>query len=98
MNGSTAGNAMILSGGNITAGENIALNGTVTGGTGSGVSLSGTSMTASSGNISVNGTGVDSNNGALHLTGNNNFSAQNTTLSGNAGRNNIGTLLSGNLN
>ncbi|HGA5941779.1 TPA: hypothetical protein ACIS3Y_004341, partial [Salmonella enterica subsp. enterica serovar Saintpaul] len=98
MNGSTDGNAMILSGGNITAGENIALNGTVTGGTGSGVSLSGTSMTASSGNISVNGTGVDSNNGALHLTGNNNFSAQNTTLSGNAGRNNIGTLLSGNLN
>ncbi|HGG6428145.1 TPA: ESPR-type extended signal peptide-containing protein [Salmonella enterica subsp. enterica serovar Kottbus] len=98
MNGSTAGNAMILSGGNITAGENIALNGAVTGGTGSGVSLSGTSMTASSGNISVNGAGVDSNNGALHLTGNNNFSAQNTTLSGNAGRNNIGTLLSGNLN
>ncbi|ELC8790718.1 hypothetical protein RJV04_005161, partial [Salmonella enterica] len=42
--------------------------------------------------------GFDSNSGALSVTGNNNFSAQNTVLSGEAGRNNVGTLLGGNLN
>ncbi|EME1067605.1 filamentous hemagglutinin N-terminal domain-containing protein, partial [Salmonella enterica] len=177
MNGSTAGNAMILSGGNITAGESIALNGTVTGGSGSGVSLNGTSLnstsgsgtvslnanvangtavqvnggcmsvsghivmtgtsaagngvtlsnatltggdvnvtgnvasgngagvsltnvnvSASSGNITMSGKGYDSSNGSLSVTGNNTFSAKNTVLSGEAGRNNIGTQLSGNLN
>ncbi|HGB6406092.1 TPA: filamentous hemagglutinin N-terminal domain-containing protein [Salmonella enterica subsp. enterica serovar Oranienburg] len=91
------GSALVLSGGNITAGENINLNGTATGGTGSGVSLTGVSMTASSGNISVNGTGFDANNGALHVSGGN-FSAQNTVMEGTAGRNNTGTQLSGSIN
>ncbi|EGM9344121.1 hypothetical protein IIG27_004749, partial [Salmonella enterica] len=50
-------NALSVTGGNITAGQNIALNGTVVTGTGSGVALTNTNMTATAGNISVNGTG-----------------------------------------
>ncbi|EDV2692314.1 filamentous hemagglutinin N-terminal domain-containing protein, partial [Salmonella enterica subsp. enterica] len=87
------GSALVVSGGNITAGKDISLNGTATAGTGSGVSLSGTNMTATSGNISVTGTGLDSANGALYVNGGN-FSAQNTVLEGTANRNNVGVKLS----
>ncbi|EJE2190639.1 filamentous hemagglutinin N-terminal domain-containing protein, partial [Salmonella enterica] len=51
------GNALSVSGGNITAGKNISLTGTATTGTGSGVALTNGNMTATQGNISVNGTG-----------------------------------------
>ncbi|HIB1684258.1 TPA: beta strand repeat-containing protein, partial [Salmonella enterica subsp. enterica serovar Muenchen] len=91
------GNALVLSGGNITAGENINLNGTATGGTGTGVSLTDVNMTASSGNISVNGTGFDANNGALYVSGGN-FAAKNTVMEGTANRNNVGAKLAGNIN
>ncbi|EDH5794407.1 hypothetical protein CB225_24260, partial [Salmonella enterica subsp. enterica serovar Newport] len=91
------GNALVVTGGSITAGQDITLNGTATGGSGTGVSLTGMNMTAT-GNISVSGKGFDSSGGALSVTGNNTFSAQNTVLSGDAGRNNVGTLLSGKLN
>ncbi|EBW6364554.1 hypothetical protein DPU24_28105, partial [Salmonella enterica subsp. enterica serovar Oranienburg] len=91
------GNALVLSGGNITAGGNINLNGTATGGTGAGVSLTDVNMTASSGNISVNGTGFDANNGALYVSGGN-FAAQNTVMEGTANRNNVGAKLAGNIN
>ncbi|HFW3091253.1 TPA: beta strand repeat-containing protein, partial [Salmonella enterica subsp. enterica serovar Reading] len=97
MNGSTDGNAMILSGGNITAGENIALHGTVTEGNGSGVSLSGTGMTAGNGDITVSGNGYDAAKGGLNVNGGN-FSAQKTVLTGTAKRNNKGAVLSGNIN
>ncbi|HGB5896619.1 TPA: beta strand repeat-containing protein [Salmonella enterica subsp. enterica serovar Kottbus] len=79
---------------------NVTLNGSVSvvSGGATGMYLSGVGITATAGDIAVNGVGYDSGQGALRLTGNNNFSAQNTVLSGEAGRNNIGTLLSGNLN
>ncbi|EFS4563034.1 filamentous hemagglutinin N-terminal domain-containing protein, partial [Salmonella enterica] len=91
------GNALVVSGGNITAGKDISLTGTAKAGSGYGVSLTNGNMTASSGNISVNGTGFDSNRGALNVNGGN-FSAQNTVLEGTAGRNNKGTVLNGNIN
>ncbi|EDV5019154.1 filamentous hemagglutinin N-terminal domain-containing protein [Salmonella enterica] len=91
------GNALVVSGGNITAGKDISLTGTAKAGEGYGVSLTNGNMTASSGNISVNGTGFDSNRGALNVNGGN-FSAQNTVLEGTAGRNNKGTVLNGNIN
>ncbi|ELJ4477478.1 hypothetical protein QQU72_004397 [Salmonella enterica] len=91
------GNALVVSGGNISAGEGISLTGTAKAGSGYGVSLTNGNMTASSGNISVNGTGFDSNRGALNVNGGN-FSAQNTVLEGTAGRNNKGTVLNGNIN
>ncbi|HAG1890840.1 TPA: filamentous hemagglutinin N-terminal domain-containing protein [Salmonella enterica] len=82
------------------ASGNVTLNGSVSvvSGGATGMYLSGVGITATAGDIAVNGVGYDSGQGALRLTGNNNFSAQNTVLSGEAGRNNIGTLLSGNLN
>ncbi|HIF3348531.1 TPA: beta strand repeat-containing protein, partial [Salmonella enterica] len=82
------------------ASGNVTLNGSVSvvSGGATGMYLSGVGITATAGDIAVNGVGYDSDQGALRLTGNNNFSAQNTVLSGEAGRNNIGTLLSGNLN
>ncbi|HED0221177.1 TPA: filamentous hemagglutinin N-terminal domain-containing protein [Salmonella enterica subsp. enterica serovar Muenchen] len=82
------------------ASGNVTLNGSVSvvSGGATGMYLSGVGITATAGDIAVNGVGYDSGRGALRLTGNNNFSAQNTVLSGEAGRNNIGTLLSGNLN
>ncbi|HFW3091596.1 TPA: hypothetical protein ACIBE3_005373, partial [Salmonella enterica subsp. enterica serovar Reading] len=89
------GSALVVTGGNITAGGNINLNGTATAGTGSGVSLTGVNMTASSGNISVNGTGLDAK-GALYVSGGN-FAAQNTVMEGTANRNNIGAILAGNI-
>ncbi|ELW5746017.1 hypothetical protein VY397_004522, partial [Salmonella enterica] len=89
-------NALSVTGGNITSGQNIALNGTVVTGTGSGVALTNTNMTATAGNISVNGTGYDSGNGALSVNGGN-FSAQNTVMEGTAGRNNVGAKLAGNI-
>ncbi|ECT1023545.1 hypothetical protein DPO11_26905, partial [Salmonella enterica] len=91
------GNALMVSGSNITAGNNISLNGTATNGTVSAVSLDNADMTASSGNISVTGTGWDSGNGALYVNGGN-FSAQNTVMEGTAGRNNVGAKLAGNIN
>ncbi|EBB9647467.1 filamentous hemagglutinin N-terminal domain-containing protein [Salmonella enterica] len=91
------GNALVVSGGNITAGKDISLTGTAKAGSGYGVSLTNGNMTASSGNISVNGTGFDSNRGALNVNGGN-FSARNTVLEGTAGRNNKGTVLNGNIN
>ncbi|EBY7439384.1 filamentous hemagglutinin N-terminal domain-containing protein, partial [Salmonella enterica subsp. enterica serovar Ealing] len=91
------GNALVVPGGNITAGKDISLTGTAKAGSGYGVSLTNGNMTASSGNISVNGTGFDSNRGALNVNGGN-FSAQNTVLEGTAGRNNKGTVLNGNIN
>ncbi|EHQ1784641.1 hypothetical protein JY197_004622, partial [Salmonella enterica subsp. enterica serovar Oranienburg] len=89
-------NALSVSGGNITAGKNIAMNGTVVTGGGTGVALTNTNMTATN-NISVNGTGFDSSNGSLYVSGGN-FSAQNTVLEGTAGRNNVGAKLAGNIN
>ncbi|EHX6758546.1 hypothetical protein K2B59_004614, partial [Salmonella enterica subsp. enterica serovar Chester] len=82
------------------ASGNVTLNGSVSvvSGGATGMYLSGVGITATAGDIAVNGVGYDSGQGALRLTVNNNFSAQNTVLSGEAGRNNIGTLLSGNLN
>ncbi|EJY9248063.1 filamentous hemagglutinin N-terminal domain-containing protein [Salmonella enterica] len=101
LNGSSSGavavnitNAM-LTGGNVTLSGT---SGTESTGSASGVLLNNANLTASSGNISVSGKGFDSGSGALSVTGNNNFSAQNTVLSGEAGRNNVGTLLGGNLN
>ncbi|EAM6575958.1 filamentous hemagglutinin N-terminal domain-containing protein [Salmonella enterica subsp. enterica serovar Ealing] len=91
------GNALVVSGGNITAGKDISLTGTAKAGSGYGVSLTNGNMTASSGNISVNGTGYDSGSGALNVNGGN-FSALNTVLEGTAGRNNKGTVLNGNIN
>ncbi|EIF7639663.1 filamentous hemagglutinin N-terminal domain-containing protein [Salmonella enterica] len=91
------GNALVVSGGNITAGKDISLTGTAKAGEGYGVSLTNGNMTASSGNISVNGTGYDSGSGALNVNGGN-FSAQNTVLEGTAGRNNVGAKLAGNIN
>ncbi|ECE0411765.1 hypothetical protein YQ20_15945 [Salmonella enterica subsp. enterica] len=91
------GNALAVSGGNISAGKDISLTGTAKAGSGYGVSLTNGNMTASSGNISVNGTGYDSGSGALNVNGGN-FSAQNTVLEGTAGRNNVGAKLAGNIN
>ncbi|ESE59604.1 Two-partner secreted adhesin EtpA, partial [Salmonella enterica subsp. salamae serovar 58:l,z13,z28:z6 str. 00-0163] len=91
------GNALTVSGGNISAGKDISLTGTAKTGSGYGVSLTNGNMTASSGNISVNGTGYDSGSGALQVNGGN-FSAQNTVLEGTAGRNNVGANLTGNIN
>ncbi|EJF9230742.1 filamentous hemagglutinin N-terminal domain-containing protein, partial [Salmonella enterica] len=91
------GNALVVSGGNITAGKDISLTGTAKAGSGYGVSLTNGNMTATAGNINVNGTGFDSNRGALNVNGGN-FSAQNTVLEGTAGRNNKGTVLNGNIN
>ncbi|EHL7670128.1 hypothetical protein KEH73_004367, partial [Salmonella enterica] len=91
------GNALAVSGGNISAGKDISLTGTAKTGSGYGVSLTNGNMTASSGNISVNGTGYDSGSGALNVNGGN-FSAQNTVLEGTAGRNNVGAKLAGNIN
>ncbi|EBA1164756.1 filamentous hemagglutinin N-terminal domain-containing protein, partial [Salmonella enterica subsp. enterica] len=91
------GNALVVSGGNISAGKGISLTGTAKAGSGYGVSLTNGNMTASSGNISVNGTGFDSNRGALNVNGGN-FSAQNTVLEGTASRNNVGAKLAGNIN
>ncbi|EEL2206579.1 hypothetical protein G9J39_003407 [Salmonella enterica] len=93
----TSGNALVLSGGNITAGQDINLNGTVASGGGSGVTLTNVNMNATAGNISVNGTGYDASNGGLNVNGGN-FAAQNTVLTGTAGRNNVGAKLAGNIN
>ncbi|HCL5272336.1 TPA: S-layer family protein, partial [Salmonella enterica] len=92
-----SGNALAVSGGSMTAGKDISLNGTAQAGNGTGVSLSGVNMTASSGNISVNGTGFDAENGALNVNGGN-FSAQNTVLEGTADSNYVGAKLTGNIN
>ncbi|HGB4916392.1 TPA: filamentous hemagglutinin N-terminal domain-containing protein [Salmonella enterica subsp. enterica serovar Welikade] len=81
---------------NVSAG-NLTLSGNVARGGGAGVSLKDVNVSAASGNITMSGKGYDSSNGSLSVTGNNTFSAQNTVLSGEAGRNNIGTKLSGNL-
>ncbi|EBW6364444.1 hypothetical protein DPU24_27500, partial [Salmonella enterica subsp. enterica serovar Oranienburg] len=78
------------------SGGNVSLTGSVASGSASGLVLVSSSLNAS-GNISVNGTGYDANNGGLNVDGGN-FSAQNTVLSGVAGRNNIGAKLAGNLN
>ncbi|EAP1954229.1 hypothetical protein IYO36_004665, partial [Salmonella enterica] len=90
------GNALVVSGSNITAGRDIILTGTAKAGEGYGVSLTNGNMTAT-GNISVTGTGWDSKQGALNVNGGN-FSAQNTVLEGTAGRNNVGAKLAGNIN
>ncbi|EBN2842485.1 hypothetical protein DOF89_17835, partial [Salmonella enterica] len=92
----TSGNALVLSGGNITAGQDINLNGSVATGTGSGITLTNVNMTATAGNISVNGTGYDAENGGLNVNGGN-FAAQNTVMTGTAGRNNTGAKLTGNI-
>ncbi|HAK7943530.1 TPA: filamentous hemagglutinin N-terminal domain-containing protein [Salmonella enterica] len=92
----TSGNALVLSGGNITAGQDINLNGSVATGTGSGITLTNVNMTATAGNISVNGTGYDAENGGLNVNGGN-FAAQNTVMTGTAGRNNTGAKLAGNI-
>ncbi|EIO3283123.1 hypothetical protein LQI46_005055 [Salmonella enterica] len=90
------GNALMVSGGNITAKNDITLNGTAASGSGYGLSLNNVNMTAT-GNITGQGTGFDASGGALQLNGGT-FSAQNTVLSGTAGRNNKGAVLSGNIN
>ncbi|HHR4276546.1 TPA: beta strand repeat-containing protein, partial [Salmonella enterica] len=90
------GNALMVSGGNITAKNDITLNGTAASGSGYGLSLNNVNMTAT-GNITGQGTGFDAGGGALQLNGGT-FSAQNTVLSGTAGRNNKGAVLSGNIN
>ncbi|EHI3197247.1 hypothetical protein J9Z47_005060, partial [Salmonella enterica] len=81
---------------NVSAG-NLTLNGNVARGGGAGISLNNATASAASGNITMSGKGYDSSNGSLSVVGNNTFIAQNTVLSGEAGRNNIGTKLSGNL-
>ncbi|EGB0328643.1 hypothetical protein H6W05_005038, partial [Salmonella enterica] len=81
---------------NASAGD-LTLNGNVARGGGAGISLNNATASAASGNITMSGKGYDSSNGSLSVVGNNTFSAQNTVLSGEAGRNNIGTKLSGNL-
>ncbi|HEB0786564.1 TPA: hypothetical protein RY256_003637 [Salmonella enterica] len=96
-NVTSGGNALVLSGGNITAAKDINLNGTVPSGGGSGVTLTNVNMNATAGNISVNGSGYDASNGGLNVNGGN-FSAQNTVLTGTAGRNNVGAKLAGNIN
>ncbi|EGT7584695.1 filamentous hemagglutinin N-terminal domain-containing protein [Salmonella enterica] len=92
-----AGGVMIVAS-NITADVgNITVSGTDSVGA-SGILLNGMNISAGSGNITMEARGFDSNAGALQVKGNNNFTAQNTVLSGEAGRNNVGTLLGGNLN
>ncbi|EAT4156854.1 filamentous hemagglutinin N-terminal domain-containing protein [Salmonella enterica] len=83
-----------------STGSNVNVSGyvNVTNGGGTGVLLNNVNVSAASGNITMDGKGFDSSNGALRLQGNNNFSAKNTVLSGEAGRNNTGAWLGGNLN
>ncbi|EMW0227428.1 filamentous hemagglutinin N-terminal domain-containing protein [Salmonella enterica] len=83
-----------------STGSNVNVSGyvNVTNGGGTGVLLNNVNVSAASGCITMDGKGFDSSQGALRLQGNNNFSAQNTVLSGEAGRNNTGAWLGGNLN
>ncbi|ECE0742280.1 hypothetical protein ADU00_24605, partial [Salmonella enterica subsp. enterica] len=92
-----AGNGLTVTGGNITAAQNITLSGKTDSGNGYGLSLNNVNMTATSGDITASGEGFDASNGALQVSGGN-FSAQNTVLNGTADRNNKGAVLSGNIN
>ncbi|HGG4729905.1 TPA: filamentous hemagglutinin N-terminal domain-containing protein [Salmonella enterica subsp. enterica serovar Hvittingfoss] len=92
-----AGNGLTVTGGNITAAQNITLSGKTASGNGYGLSLNNVNMTATSGDITASGEGFEAKDGALQVNGGN-FSAQNTVLSGTAGLDNKGAVLSGNIN